>query len=88
MYTGITGEDSIWGTGEIDLTPTTDNTFRTECSLLLADTLGTRIAPSVCFGVNVLDQLGLRAWFQMLWDIFCLIALGIYLKRAWIDKMQ
>jgi len=88
VYTGITGEDSIWGSGEIDLTPTSEYTFRTECSLLLADTLGTRIAPSVCFGVNVLDQLGLRMWFQMLWDIFCLIALGIYIKRAWIDKMQ
>jgi len=86
----LTGDDTIWGTGEIDLTP--DNgeayTFKTECDLELKEVLGTRIAPALCFGVNVLDQLGLRWWFQMLWDGFVFIAFLMYLKKSWIAKVQ
>jgi len=83
----LTGPDTIWGEGEIEF-DTNSYSFRTECDTELSQALGTRIAPALCFGFNVLDQLGLRLWFQMFWDGFMFIALVMYIKRAWVDPLQ
>lgn len=84
----LTGSDSIWGTGEIDLNPDEYISFRTECDTELTESVGTRLALPMCFAFNVLDQLGLKMWFQLFWDILMLIALGMYLKKSWVDKLQ
>lgn len=84
----ITGPDTIWGSGVIDLTPDETITFKTTCNMELANSLGTRLATPMCFGFNVLDQLGLRLWFQMFWDFFMLIMLVMYIKKSWVDKLQ
>jgi len=84
----LTGPNTIWGSGEIDLTPDESITFRSTCDMELANSLGTRLAGPMCFGFNVLDQLGLRLWFQMFWDIFMLVLLIMYIKRSWVDKLQ
>jgi len=86
----LTGPDSIWGEGEIDLSPSANSgyNFRTECNTELSETLGTRIAPALCFGVNVLDQLGLKLWFQMFWDMFMFVGLVMYIKKSWVDPLS
>lgn len=85
----LVGEDTIWGSGEIDLTaPTSGTTYSTECDNILADSLGTRLAAPVCFVFNIMDRLGLLTWVQMLWDLAMLFALFWYIKKNWVDNMQ
>jgi len=84
----ITGPDSIWGTGEIDLTPDDTISYKTECDTELTESVGTRLGLPMCFAFNVLDQLGMRWWFQMFWDFFMFVALVMYIKKNWVDKLQ
>lgn len=84
----IVGEDSIWGSGEITLTGNTGISYSTECDNVLADSLGTRLAAPMCFVFNIVDQLGLLTWVQLLWDLAMLFVLFWYIKRNWIDLNQ
>lgn len=84
----IVGDTTIWGSGEIDLSPdnpANQRVYSRECDNLLADSLGTRLAGSMCFSLNVLDQLGLKTWFQWSWDMFMVISLLLYVKNNWVD---
>jgi len=83
----LVGEETIWGSGEIDLTPESVS-FSTECNNLMADSLGARLSQPLCFTFNVVDQLGLKTWFQFIWDIAMLAGLLLYIGNKWVDLMQ
>ena len=82
----LVGEDTIWGSGDIDLTPG-GAAYSTECNNLMADSLGDRLAMPLCFTFNVVDQLGLKTWFQWIWDIAMLAGLLMYIGNRWVDLM-
>lgn len=83
----LVGEDTIWGSGEVDLT-TRSVSYSTECNNLMADSLGARLSQPLCFTFNVVDQLGLKTWFQFIWDIGMLAGLLLYIGNKWVDLMQ
>lgn len=84
----LVGEDSIWGSGEIDLNPDDAYIFSTECDNELADAVGTRMASSMCFAFNVVDQLGLKTWFQIFWDFGVAGVFVLYIKKNWVDPLN
>jgi len=84
----LTGEDSPWGGGDIQLRDTSTPAYSTTCNNMLADALGSRLALPMCFTFNILDQLGLMSWFQWLWDIAMLVGFGFYINKKWVDKLQ
>ena len=83
----LVGAETVWGEGDIDLTPETPS-YSTSCNNLLADSLGARLAPSICFSFNVVNRLGLKTWFQWIWDMALLTGLFFYFKTAWTDRLQ
>jgi len=84
----LTGEDSPWGDGDIQLRDTSTPTYSTACNNMLADALGSRLALPMCFVFNILDQLGMMSWVQWLWDMAMIFGLGFYIKRSWVDRLQ
>lgn len=83
----LIGSDTPWGSGDIDILGE-GATFSTECNNNMAGALGERLGSAICFGFNVLDSLGLKSWFQLIWDLVMLISLGMYFQNRWISKMQ
>lgn len=84
----LVGDDTIWGSGEIDIFADGGETFNTTCNNQLADSLGERLATPVCFAFNVIDALGLSTWFQLFWDITMIVALGMYFQNRWLKPMS
>lgn len=83
----IVGEDTIWGSGEIDILGEGE-TFDLTCTNNLAASLGSRLSQPVCFAFNVIDSLGLSSWFQFFWDLSMLIAISMYFQNRWIKPMS
>ena len=83
----LVGEDTIWGSGEMHLLGE-GSSYSTECNNLLADSLGDRLAVPLCFTFNVVDQLGLKTWFQWIWDMAMIAGLMFYISKRWVDLMQ
>ena len=82
----LVGEDTIWGSGSIDLTPG-HSPYSTACNNLMAESLGDRLSQPLCFTFNVVNQLGLKTWIQWLWDMAMIFAIFLYLNNKWIDLM-
>lgn len=83
----LVGEDTIWGSGEMHLLGE-GSSYSTECNNLLAESLGDRLAVPLCFTFNVVDQLGLKTWFQWIWDMAMIAGLMFYISKRWVDLMQ
>lgn len=83
----LVGEDTIWGSGEMHLLGE-GSSYSTECNNLLADSLGERLSTPLCFTFNVVDQLGLKTWFQWIWDMAMIAGLMFYISQRWVDLMQ
>ena len=84
----IVGDDTIWGSGEIDLMGTEGVSFDLTCTNNLAATLGDRLSQPMCFAFNIIDALGLSSWFQLFWDLSMLIALSMYFNNRWLKPMS
>jgi len=83
----LVGEDSPWGSGQIDILGEGE-TFDTTCQNQLADSLGSRLGQPVCFAFNVIDSLGLSSWFQLFWDLIMIGAAGMYFQNRWLKPMS
>jgi len=83
----IVGDDSPWGSGEIDILGEGDE-FDTTCNNNMADALGERLAAPMCFAFNIIDSLGLSTWFQLFWDLVMIIAMGAYFQNRWLNPMS
>lgn len=83
----IIGDNTPWGSGEINILGEGAE-FSQTCNNRLATSLGDRLSGSLCFAFNALDSLGLRSWFQVMWDLTVLVAMGMYIQNKWIKPMQ
>ncbi len=81
----LPGADSPWNGGKITLRGAT-SPYLTSCNLELTKLTGYRLGPSLCFIFDILRRLSLLSWFQSFINVSALIALGLYIKRSWIDK--
>ena len=62
--------------------------YSDNCVSMLADHLGTLLAPGICFATNVLDQLGLTSWYQFFWDTSMLLTFIAYVYSRWINAFS
>lgn len=84
----IVGDDTIWGSGEINILDYSAGEFDQTCTNNLAASLGSRLSAPICFAFNIIDDLGLSSWFQFFWDISMLIALSMYFQNRWLKPMS
>ena len=84
----LVGDDTIWGSGEIDLMGSSGEDVDRTCNNNLAASLGDRLSDPLCFTFNIIDSLGLSTWFQFFWDISMLIALSMYFQNRWLKPMS
>lgn len=83
----VVGDDTIWGGGDIDILGDGPAISR-DCQNRLATSLGTGLAGPMCFGFNALEAMGLKTWFQVMWDLAMVVAIGMYFNNRWIKPMQ
>jgi hypothetical protein len=76
------GQDSPYNVGEITFTA---HSYSTTCSAELLPLLGARLTPGVCFIFNILHEMALIPWMQLLVNIASLAGMGYYVGKKWID---
>jgi hypothetical protein len=78
--------DSIWNGGNFELMPEVYVSYSSTCESALIDTVGPRLGPPMCFTFNVLNGLGIRTWFQWVFDI-TMIWLLLYYWANWAVRV-
>lgn len=59
--------------------------YSSNCINLLADHMGSLMAPGICFAANTMNGLGLTSWFQLVWDLNMLGVIIMYFYNRWVN---
>jgi len=80
-------QDSPYNGGSIDLFPATSTTpYGIFCQHQMIQVVGTRMATGLCWGMNVVDQIGYLAWMQWIYDLSVAIIFIIYVYHRFLKS--
>jgi hypothetical protein len=80
-----TDSSSPYSGGAIRLQWNAPSPFLANCNTTLANSVGDRLRPGVCFIFDVMRNQGLLYWLTTVVNISTLVGLIFYIKRNWID---
>jgi len=80
-------QDSPYNGGSIDLFPATSTTpYGIFCQHQMIQVVGSRMATGICWGMNVVDQIGYLAWMQLIYDLSVTILFVWYVYARFLKK--